>query len=166
MTLRPELPADAPAVHAVHAAAFPTDAEARLVDRLRANGEALVSLVADADGRIAGHVLFSPVTVTGHDASGAGLAPLAVLPEYQRQGIGADLVRAGLDACRAAGIPFAVVLGDPDYYGRFGFRRAGDYGLLNEYGADAEFMVIELVPGGPPKGGLVRYGAEFAEFGD
>jgi putative acetyltransferase len=165
-TVRPEQAADADAVRRVHEAAFPTPVEARLVDRLRSGGTALVALVAEEGGEVVGHVLFSPVTVeTGNDTTtgGVGLAPVAVLPAYQSRGIGSRLVREGLEACRRAGHPFAVVLGGPDYYRRFGFRRAADFGLGNEYGADEAFMAIELRPGGlPAEGGLVRYSEEFA----
>lgn len=166
MRIRPEQPADQPAIRTVNCAAFPTDAEARLVDRLRANGHAPISLVAEIDGQIVGHILFSPVTVAGLPAGGLGLAPLAVVPNHQRRGIGGQLVRAGLAACRDLGCSFVVLLGHPDYYPRFGVRRASELGLSNEYGADEAFQVIELHPGGVPAGGgLVQYGPEFAEFG-
>ena len=162
MTLRAEDPADRDAIHAVHASAFPTDAEARLVDRLRSAGRCAISLVAEIDGRIVGHVLFTPVAVGGA-VGGLGLAPVGVLPEHQRRGIGAALVRAGLDTCRRRDCPFVVVLGEPAYYRRFGFQRAADHGLDNEYGAGEAFMVIELRSGGiPAGGGLVKYAGEFA----
>jgi putative acetyltransferase len=167
VTVRPEQPGDIAAVFRVHVAAFPTDEEARLVDRLRTAGKALVSLVAQVDGEVVGHVLFSPVTVTGPagTAEGIGMAPLAVLPAHQRRGIGSALTRAGLDRCRAAGYSFVVLLGHPDYYPRFGFRRASDFDLDNEYGAGEAFMALELRPGGlPAGGGLVRYAPEFAEL--
>jgi putative acetyltransferase len=166
--VREETLGDAAAVHAVHAAAFPTDAEARLVDLLRERGKAIVSLVALASGAVAGHVLFSPVTVgmSGDPALGLGLAPVAVLPSCQGRGIGSALIRAGLDACRARGVGFVVVLGNPRYYARFGFTTAGARGLSNEYGAGAEFMVQELRPDALPRdGGLVRYAATFTEIG-
>jgi putative acetyltransferase len=158
-SIRPETESDRDAVFAVHAAAFPSDAEARLVDELRKNGRAMLSLVAEQDGRIAGHVVFSPVT----PGRGLGLAPLAVLPAFQRQGIGGALIRAGIAAASA---DYLVVLGDPAYYRRFGFRRALDIGLENEYGVRDEFMVLELRPGGlAGVRGLVKYAAEFAVFG-
>ena len=107
---------DAAAIHAVHAAAFPSDAEARLVDALRDAGHAAVSLVA-LESKIVGHVLFSPTR--SNQGRGVGLAPLAVLPQYQRQGAGYDYI---------------VVLGEPAYYRRFGFRRALDFGEFAELG--------------------------------
>jgi putative acetyltransferase len=163
VVVRPERAADVAAVRAIHAAAFPTDAESRLVDALRDAGQALVSLVAEREREILGHVLFSPVTLDPPGPVGAGLAPIAVHPSWQRRGIGGMLVREGLAACRAKGIPFVVVLGDRDYYGRFGFRRASARGLCNEYGADEAFGVVELAPGALPGGpALVRYRPEFA----
>ncbi|MCI0681212.1 MAG: N-acetyltransferase [Gemmataceae bacterium] len=167
LSIRPERPDDATAIHAVHAAAFPTDAEARLVGRLRAAGHACVSLVAELDGAVVGHILFSPVSLETPAGliSGLGLAPMAVLPGRQRRGIGSALVRDGLAACRQKPCPFVVVLGHPEFYPRFGFRRASEAGLNNEYGADEAFMVIELEPGALPAGaGLVKYGPEFAEW--
>jgi putative acetyltransferase len=163
-TIRPERPGDADGIRAVHAAAFPTDLEARLVERLRDSAAARVSLVAQVDGHIVGHIVFSPVTVNGQRIAGAlGLAPVAVAPKYQRQGIGGQLIRAGLVTCRELGCGFVVLLGHPEYYPRFGFQQASRFGLTNEYGADEAFMVLELQPGAiPPGGGLVRYGSEFA----
>jgi putative acetyltransferase len=161
------MPADLAAVRRVHEAAFPTPAEARLVDQLRAQGRALVSLVAEQAGEVVGHILFSPIEVEGVSLLrlAVGLAPVAVLPSCQRQGVGSRLVRDGLEACRGLGCGFVVVLGEPGYYGRFGFGRASRWGLRNEYGADDAFQVIELVPGSiPSSGGLVKYAPEFAEL--
>jgi putative acetyltransferase len=165
LTIRPESVADADAIFAVHAAAFPTKVEAHLVNALRANEKAAVSLVAELDGAVTGHILFSPVSIDSASAcpNGVGLAPLAVWPLHQRKGIGAQLVEHGLDACRRAGVAFAVVLGEPSYYRRFGFRRGLDHGLQNEYGADEAFMAIELRPGALAGiSGLVRYCPEFS----
>jgi putative acetyltransferase len=166
-SIRPEEPADSAAIRSVLEAAFPTAAEARLVDSLRDGGHLLISLVAEEDGAIVGYVAFSPVRIDGEaiQGIGLGLAPLAVLPGFQSQGIGSRLVREGLAACRRAGYGFVVVLGGPAYYRRFGFDRAGGRGLGNEYGADEEFMALELRDGAiPGRGGVVRFGPEFAEF--
>jgi putative acetyltransferase len=163
---RLELPGDIAAIQAVNRAAFSTDAEARLVDALRASGRLIVSLVADDAGQIVGHVAFSPVTLSAaHPAAdGIGLAPLAVVPAHQRLGIGSRLVCEGLAACAGAGFAFVVVLGDPGYYSRFGFVRARDHSLDNEYGVDEEFMVLALRPGGIPTAqGVVHYAPEFAQ---
>lgn len=161
---RPELSSDVKAVRDILEAAFPTAAEARLVDALRASGQLVVSLVAaDASGPV-GHIAFSPVTVG--DAKGLGLAPLAVLPTHQNRGVAALLVREGLASCGTLDCGFVVVLGEPEYYGRFGFTRASALSLDNEYGVDEAFMVIELRAGAlPAEGGLVRYAPEFALVG-
>lgn len=172
-TLRPERPDDAAAVLRVHAEAFPTLEEARLVERLRAAGLARLALVAEIDGEIAGHILFSPVTI-GEAARGAdaerndylGLAPIAVRPQWQSRGIGSRLIRAGIEACRELGTALVVVLGEPEYYARFGFVTASRFGLANEYGVDEPFRVLELRPGTlDAVHGTVRYSAPFAVFG-
>lgn len=161
---RPEHAADVAQVCAILEAAFPSPAEARLVDALRASGRLAVSLVATDGHEVIGHVAFSPVTVAG--ASGLGLAPMAVLPAHQNKGVGALLVREGLASCAEAGCGFVVVLGEPEYYGRFGFERASARALDNEYGVDEAFMVLELRAGAVPEGGgLVRYAPEFALVG-
>ncbi len=164
MILRPERPTDLAAIHAVHAASFPTSAEARLVDLLRAAGDLGVSLVAEIDGEIVGHVAFSPVS-TSAGVTGGGLAPLAVAESHRHRGIAAALVRAGLQACPGAGYGWAVVLGEPHYYERFGFRPAATFGLGDEYGGGEAFQVMELTPGTLPHGaGFVRYAPAFASL--
>ena len=164
-TVRPESPADVVSVRNVHESAFPTKAEAGLVDALRDHDKDLVSLVAEVGGSVVGHVLFSPVTISDRADGGVGLAPLAVLPEYQTRGIGQSLVRTGLEICGERGYPYVVVLGGPTYYARFGFVRASSRGFSNEYGVDEEFMVIELTEGAlPAAGGSVRYAAEFGDL--
>jgi putative acetyltransferase len=163
--IRPESAEDAQAIFGVHVAAFATDAEARLVQALRASGKVTVSLVAQIEGGVVGHVLFSAVSVDLQPgpARGVGLAPLAVLPAHQRRGIGGRLVEGGLEACCRAGFGFVVVLGDPRYYHRFGFRPARAEGLGSEYGVDEQFMVRELRAGGlADVAGVVRYAPEFS----
>ncbi|MBS0206386.1 MAG: N-acetyltransferase [Planctomycetes bacterium] len=159
--VRTEQPGDCRAIHEIHRHSFPTNIEAQLVDALRAAGRLSVSLIAEADQRIVGHIAFSPVTVTaGH--VGAGLAPISVESAYRRLGIAAELVTTGLRACRAAGFTWAVVLGDPRYYSRFGFLPGPDFGLTDEYGGGTAFQVLELAPGSLPRSaGLVRYAHEF-----
>jgi len=162
--LRAETPTDQSAIYAVHTAAFPTDAEARLVNALRAAQRLVISWVAEAEeaGRVVGHVGFSPIML-GEQAVGLGLAPMAVLPTHQRRGIGSQLIRASLQACAQMNVALVVVLGDPHYYQRFGFTRASERGLGNEYGVDAEFMAQALrTEGWPPTPGVVRYAPEFA----
>jgi putative acetyltransferase len=169
LAIRPERDGDAAAIHAVHTSAFSTDAEARLVDELRKNAHASVSMVAVLEDGIIGHVLFSPVSIEPNSTSarGAGLAPVGVRPEHQRQGVGGELIQAGIEECRRAAFDFIVVLGEPGYYRRFGFRRALAAGLANDYGVDEEFMLLELNPRSL-KGacGVVIYSSEFLMFED
>lgn len=160
--IRRERPDDIGAIHRVHVDSFPTPVEAQLVDRLRDAAHLTVSLVAEVDGEVIGHVGFSPVSAAS-GAIGVGLAPVAVLPEYRRQGLAARLIEEGLNACKALGFGWAVVLGDPEYYSRFGFRPASDFGLVDEYGGGAAFQVMELAAGRiPVAAGLVRYAPAFA----
>jgi putative acetyltransferase len=164
MLVRPERPTDAAAIHAVVAAAFPTPLEAALVDALRDAGRLTISLVAEIDGEIVGQVAFSPVTA-GPAKNGVGLAPLAVHPSHQSQGVGSRLIQAGLEACRSAGCGFVVVLGDPAYYSRFGFAPAANWQLTDEYGGGSAFQAIELRDGSCSVGPqLVQYAPEFAAF--
>ena len=106
-------------------------------------------MVAEDDGEVVGHILFSPVTLSGFDSMRiAGLGPLAVSPARQRSGIGSQLVQAGLDACRENGFAAAVVVGHPEYYPRFGFRPGSHFGVGCEFDVpDDVFMVIELAVG-------------------
>jgi len=162
--IRPETAADAPAVRRVHEAAFPTSAEADLVERLRASSKAVIALVAEDEGRFVGHIGFSPVALEPlAGAIGLGLAPVAVQPDHEKHGVGRRLIQNGLSECRKWGADFVVVLGDPAYYGRFGFEPASEHELKSEYGAGEEFMVFELNKGAmPPRGTLVKYAPEFA----
>ncbi len=167
--IRPEKEADFDAVRNVNRLAFGQAAEATLVDALRKSAELFISLVADDDNQVVGHILFTPVSLDSDDSTstalGLGLAPMAVLPEYQRQGVGSGLVRAGLRECQRVGVNVVVVLGHPEYYPRFGFVPASQKGLTSEYPvADEVFMAIELEPGAlKGRRGLVKYRPEFAE---
>lgn len=149
--IRSETPEDRVGVHAVLGRSFPTDAEARLVEALRGNTEPQVSLVAvDAAGEVVGHILFTRVEIRSRtDVSSAmALGPMAVLPELHRKGTGSALVEAGLSACAAASELVVVVLGHPDYYPRFGFWPAWDFGLYYSVpGPNPAFMVCELAHG-------------------
>jgi putative acetyltransferase len=146
MLIRREGKRDCAAVYAVNASAFDTPAEANLVDVLREQAQPIVSLIAEDDGAIVGHIMFSPVSLPGHPALKImGLAPMAVAPEYQRKGIGSALVRAGLEQCKQLGFGAVVVLGHSDYYPRFGFSSSVRYGVGCEYEVPEEvFMVVEL----------------------
>jgi putative acetyltransferase len=146
--VRDERPADIAAVRNINERAFGRLAEGTVVDLLREACPHAVSLVAAEDGKILGHILFSPVSVA-HGLSGPqgmGLAPLAVAPERQRQGIGSMLVRAGIDAMRERDCPFIIVLGHPGYYARFSFVPASGRNLLCQWGGvpDEAFMVLVL----------------------
>ncbi len=164
-TIRPERADDVAAIRRVNECAFGTSGEADLVDNLRAANRAPVSLVAERDGQVVGHILFSPVRVTHAPQTfrGVGLAPMCVLPECQHTGIGSALVRRGLAACTEAGYDIVVVLGHVGFYPHFGFVRARDHGLDNECGATDAFMVLELRSGALTHvRGLVTYAEEFS----
>jgi putative acetyltransferase len=165
--IRAEHPGEAAAVRRVVEAAFKGKAEAELVDALRAGKRFVVSLVAVRARTVAGFVLLTDIGIAGSGLKprGAGLAPLAVRPTFQRRGIGGLLVEAALERARAAGYGFVVLLGDPRYYRRFGFRTGAALGLVCEFDAPEEaFMAIELSPGAlAGVTGTVRYLPEFAE---
>lgn len=165
--IRAERPGEEVAVRAVNDAAFGREAEGALVDRLRERGKLLLSLVAEEEGAIVGHVAFTRVrpVAGGEGVAGAGLAPMAVLPGRQRAGVGSRLVRAGIEACRAAGIGYVVVLGHPEYYPRFGFVPAGLFGISCRWPVpDEAFQVRELTSGAlDAVRGTVEYEPEFDE---
>ena len=165
LAIRVEEPHDARAVRRVIVAAFKGHLEADLVDTLRRHGKIAASLVATMGHSIVGHALLTDVTLHGPGLAprGAGLAPLAVRPLLQRRGIGAQLMRAAIAGAKDAGYGFMVLLGDPAYYRRFGFRAAATLGLACEFDAPAEaFMALELAPGAlAGAGGIVRYEPEF-----
>jgi len=158
---------DVLAVHAVNVSAFETSAEANLVDALREQANPVVSLVAEESGTVVGHILFSPVTLSGcPDMMLMGLAPMAVRPEHQRQGIGSELVRTGLKRCRQLDCVAVIVLGHPKFYPRFGFSPASRFGIDSEYDVpDETFMAVELVPNAlSDKHGQVQYHAAFSNL--
>ena len=178
MIIRPERKTDRAAIRRVNEAAFDQPAEADLVDALRSAGAVIGSLVAEVGAEVVGHILFSPAVLNSHSQSGgvahsdtpaselprpiAALGPMAVLPERQGQGIGSQLVVAGLEVCRAAGYDLVIVLGHLEFYPRFGFRPAPPLGIRWEHGADSHFMVMELQPGAlAGASGVVRYRPEF-----
>jgi putative acetyltransferase len=164
MLVRAEEQKDRAAVHAVNVSAFETSEEANLVDALREQARPLVSLVAEDNGAIVGHIMFSPVSLDGHPALRImGLAPMAVSPAHQRKGIGSALVRAGLEQCAQLGFGAVVVLGHPAYYPRFGFSSSARHGIGCEYDVPEEvFMVVELHDGFlRGASGKVKYHAAF-----
>ena len=203
-TVRPATSSDAAAIDAVHRAAFETEVEARLVALLIERGRATISLVAEVDGAVVGHILFSPATVAaaglaGGEApqdsrlTGLGLAPVAVLPAFQNQGVGSALVRAGLAEChrlakvgstvpaeaeprtdsalanpgpaRQSGPTWVVVLGHETYYPRFGFAPASRWNLTGDYGDSDAFQFLPLTAAASEiRGGHICYAPEFGDF--
>ncbi|MBV9863932.1 MAG: N-acetyltransferase [Abitibacteriaceae bacterium] len=177
MIIRPETPADKEAVRYVNEQAFGRAGEADLVEALHARQQVIASLVAvqddqavqdgQQDGQIVGHILFSPVVVEAQAASHAAVAlgPLAVLPQFQGQGIGSALVRRGLEVLRQNNYPLVVVLGHPEFYPRFGFSPASAFGIGCQFQVpDEVFMLAELSPGAAAAiKGTVVYPPEFNE---
>lgn len=161
--IRPVCDGDFAAVAAVNRAAFGREDEAQLVAALHTAGRNSFELVAERDAGIVAHILFSPVSIErGDDERALGLAPLAVLPGFQRQGIGTALARAALETLAISPYRAIVVLGDPTYYRRFGFGPASAAGLHDIYAAGNAFMAMALREGGlAGYGGRVRYAPEF-----
>jgi putative acetyltransferase len=164
MLIRAEEPQDQAVVYALNAEAFEQPGEARLVDALREQVTPLISLVAEENRELVGHILFSPVSLSGNpDLKIIGLAPMAVVPEHQRSGIGSALVGEGLERCKHLGFTAVVVLGHPNYYPRFGFVPSSGYRIDSEYDVpEAYFMALELQPGAlADRPGRVKYHSLF-----
>lgn len=163
MEIRTETLADHAAIARVIEIAFAgatyaSGTEAAIVGRLRDRGRLTVSLVAEEAGQIVGHIAFSPVTISDGASGWYGLGPVAVLPAFQGNGVGRQLIERGLDALRALGAEGCVLLGDPAYYGRFGFRSAPE---LVYPGPPAEyFQSLPLRTGSRAKG-VVTYDEAF-----
>ena len=166
MIIRSEKPQDIAAIRLVNEQAFGGSAEADTIDLLRDRGTATLSLVATINDRVVGHLFFTPATIESPDRSwsAVGLAPLSVLPDYQRQGIGTTLMSAGLEECRRLGHERVIVLGHPDYYPRFGFERANQYGVRFEFEApDEACMILALQPGAlEGVSGVAKYQPEWS----
>jgi len=170
MFIRPEASADYHQVYQIHQYGFETKAEAKLVDALRTKAHPIVSLVAedDVEDTLFGHILFSPVQLTGCPTPLLmGLAPLAVRADQRQRGIGSALVNEGILHCLDLGAKAIVVLGRPQYYRRFGFNFASDYQINSEFNVAAEaFMVKELEAGFlQGKSGTIKYHDEFNQLG-
>jgi putative acetyltransferase len=146
--IRRRVPADDDAIRHLNDAAFGGPAESKLIADLRAAGLADIELVALADGDVAGHILFSALSVRsdGRAVDALALAPMAVRPDRQRAGIGTALVRAGLEVARSGKWRAVIVLGHPSYYPRFGFSAERARRLKAPFRGDS-FMALELVPG-------------------
>ncbi len=150
LVIRLEADQDRTAIWHVNQAAFEGDSEANLVDALRDGGFAEVSLVAELDGELVGHILFSRVSIVTNAGTvdSLSLAPMAVLPSHQRQRIGSRLVKEGLRACQERGHRIVVVLGHSEFYPRFGFSAEPARRLESPFGGGESWMALELVPGG------------------
>jgi len=144
ITIRTEKPEDSAFVYAVIEKTFKRDAEAKLAEKLRRNCADHLSLVAENNGTIVGHIMFTPVMIkNGKEIQGMGLAPMAVMPSMQRMGIGTMLIRAGLNILEKKGCPFVIVLGHPEYYPRFGFQPASMLKIKSQWDdvPDEAFMI-------------------------
>ena len=163
--IRKESPGDYAAVRRINELAFGQADEAEIVDRLRGVAQPLISLVAVLEGRVVGHILFSPVSIEteGSAFPALGLGPMAVLPGFQRQGVGSELVRHGLEEGRRLNQTVVVLIGHPEFYPRFGFSSAKAKGLRCEFEVPEEaFMVAELTPGAlRGRVGVVKFRPEF-----
>jgi putative acetyltransferase len=160
--IREERADDVPAVRDLNRRAFGQDQESNIVDALRANGAALLSLVATVNDRVVGHIMYSPVTVGGN-VNGAGLGPMAVVPEYQRQGVGSKLMEAGNRKLKNMGCPFIIVVGHAEYYRRFGFRPASEHGIKCEWDVPDDVFMLLVLDEAKMEGvsGLAKYRHEF-----
>ncbi|HUE87883.1 MAG TPA: N-acetyltransferase [Vicinamibacterales bacterium] len=160
--IREERPADIPAIRDITRRAFGQAQEGEIIDALRANGAALLSLVATRDDRVVGHIMYSPLLVG--DVTGAALGPMAVLPEYQRQGIGGKLIEEGNRRLTGAGYPFIAVVGHAGYYPRFGFTPARARGITCEWPVPDEVFMVVVLDAARMAGisGMARYRPEFS----
>jgi putative acetyltransferase len=164
--VRKEKPEDIEGIRIVNERAFGQPEEANIVDALRGACSDALSLVAVAEDRVVGHIFFSPAKIytQNGDVVGMGLAPMAVLPDCQRQGIGSKLVWAGLEMLKESSCPFVIVLGHPEYYPRFGFVPASIHGLQCQWDGvpDEAFMVLILDESAMKNvSGVARYRSEF-----
>ena len=158
---RDEAPEDANAIRDVNRRAFGQDEESNIVDAIRSNQAILLSLVAMLDGQVVGHILYSPASIG--NATGAALGPVAVVPEYQRQGIGSKLIEAGNRKLKDQGCPFIIVLGHPTYYPRFGFKPAAASGIQCQWKVPDDVFMLLILDENRMAGvtGLARYRPEF-----
>lgn len=161
--VRPETPADIPVIHAITAAAFETPMEADLVDALRTDPAWIdgLSVVAETpDGTVAGHALLTRCHIGGTPA--LCLAPVSVLPEFQKTGAGGACIRALLELARERGENAVTVLGHPDYYPKFGFTRASEHNIRPPMEVpDEAMMILTLDPSRPLPEGMIEYAAPF-----
>ncbi|QDU34657.1 Acetyltransferase (GNAT) family protein [Poriferisphaera corsica] len=168
MQIRLETTKDEAEIFMLNQAAFSSTSESLLINRLRQKHKLSISLVVEVGGRVVGHIAFSPVTIIRGKqtlAHGIGLAPVAVLPDLQKQGIGSALIYEGIRICTEKKAGFIVVLGDPNYYNRFGFMPASKYRLSDTFGGGDAFQILTLDPATlPDLGGTVHYVSEFDDL--
>ncbi|MDN3701110.1 GNAT family N-acetyltransferase [Vibrio artabrorum] len=167
MLIRTEAPADILVIDRLLKSVFETDAEANLVMSLRENSHLTLSLVACSDeGEVVGHLMFSPITLHGEDNNWQGLAPLAVKEAFRNQGVATSLVEDAFSTLVDFGYPACVVLGDPAYYRRFGFKAASEFGLSCVWDVpEGAFQAIELVDGAfTGHSGEIAYSPEFNDL--
>ena len=171
LKIRPETPADYPAITEVNYIAFGQPGEGKLVENLRKSSKFVpeLSIVAEADGKIVGNILFYLIIIksaAGKEKETISLAPMSVRPEFQKQRIGSELIREGLKTCRQFGYDSVIVLGHPEYSPTFGFKQADTWGIKDPFGAPTEaFMALELKEGVlEGASGMVEYPEEFNEL--
>jgi putative acetyltransferase len=147
LIIRPQNRAeDLEAILAINAQAFGKGRGTPAFQALRSSAEDIVSLVAERQGEVIGHVFFSPVTLESEPPlGGMGLGELAVAPDWQRQGVGKALTEAGIHALRAAHCPFVIVIGVPAYYPRLGFQVGGEYGLKCQWEVPPESFMVRIL---------------------
>jgi len=161
--IREEQPSDIQAIREVNRRAFGQDQEGNIVDALRTNRAALLSLVAMLNDQIVGHIMYSPLLIGG-SVEAAALGPMAVLPEHQRQGIGSQLVDAGNRKLKEAGCPLIIVVGHADFYARFGFASASAHGITCEWDVPDDAFMLLVLDQAKAKGvsGFATYRHEFS----
>ena len=161
--IREERSDDVPAVRDLNRRAFGQDQESNIVDALRTNAAALLSLVATLNGQVVGHIMYSPLSIDGK-FEGAALGPMAVLPQCQREGIGTKLIEAGNRKLKDDGCPFIIVVGHADYYPRFGFKPASEHGIKCEWDVPDNVFMLLVLDQAKMAGvaGLAKYRPEFS----
>ncbi len=153
-------------IRTINEAAFGDSLAADLIDALRSNKKVDLSLVAEVNNELVGHIMFSPVIVEGAMSSKrrTALAPVAVIPEQQRTGVGTALINEGLKKCKTMGIDYVILLGHKTYYPRFGFKPMKNHGLSSSYGDGEHVMIRELTEGVVNTlSGKICYQPEFEE---
>lgn len=166
MRIRKEREEDKESVRRLNESAFDTATEANLVDALREQAQPTISLVADDRSEIVGHIMFSSVALAEHpDRKIMGLAPMAVLPNHQRKGVGTKLIFAGLEECEKLEFGAVVVRGHPEYYPRFGFVPSSRFGIGCEYEVPEEVFMAKELREGYRHGatGIITYHAVFCD---